>query len=983
MRHTQQQLSDICRNNLMTEKILITENHSAGNQLKENITRKGINTINLRTTTLLEIAIQQSKNMVRELSLEIVDNDLLGIYTDMIIRKQLKDQKLKYFDKLQASPGFLKSMKNSLIELRMAGIESTSLLAEHFVNTDKAEDTILILKELEDLLDSNKQIDTAGLYKIALGTDNEEKDSKRRRIYILPANTRYTHLEQQYLQHLTGGTYEIIGNDNDNDNENENENKTQLGEMVGSKLNLTKAYGVINETAAVIRNIKRNKTHLDDNLILHTVQEPYTQLMYLLCERHNLPVTFSEGISISNTKAGKLISSLIDWIQNNYMEQTFKTILKNGYLFMGDKKPSYQRIQKVLVEAHIGWDRNRYFKSLENYELKENEKVKDKEKDQETIDWLKLLVASLLDKIPEDDGLGCSLSKLAEGLADIIREYHKPTSELDAIGKEAVLAKLEILENYQGESMPQSEALLLISDAIGDIRVCATGPTPGKIHVASYRKGLFLERKNTFIIGLDSSKFPGQSTEDPILLDIERKRISPEIPLMKEQIKINEQDMMLLLGEITEELTLSYSCYNTTEHKEQNPAGIFLQVYRQIEGDGSKSYKDLNEYLKKTEGYIDTDEEAILNLNEWWLKKTDYDNNKVSDNLLSQLFPGMAAGQMSRQHQASPDFTQYDGKINFDMGSAPIFSASQLEKLAKCPYLYFLSHILGLWKQEEFEYSMEVWLDPMSRGSLLHKIYELFLLSLKDSDEKPSLEKHNELIEKIANEEIEKMKKDIPPPSERVYLLEKGLLLEDCRYFIKIEENRTDGFTPEYFEMPFGFDKENKLTIELDSGKKISVRGLIDRVDKRGTDEYKIIDYKTGSAYGFGHNEYFNNGRHIQHALYAIALEKTLKEQGLSENPKIVESGYLFPTVKGQGQWIGRDATRKDSLYQLLEDLLEIFDEGSFIRSDNKDKSKDNPCSYCDYLLLCQNYNSTWIGDKCGCTEDKGILAKGRLKCYE
>lgn len=974
MRQTQQQLADICQSNLMTEKILITENYSAGNQLKENITKNGINTINLKSTTLLELAIQQSKNMVRELSLEIVDNDLLGIYTDMIIRKQLKDQKLKYFHKLQASPGFLKSMKNSLIELRMAGIESKSLMADHFVNTNKADDIRLILKELENLLVINKQIDTAGLYKIALGIANEEMGSKwRKRIYIIPGNTRYSQLEQQYLQHLTGGIYEVIGTD---------KQENQLANMVCSNLNLTKAYGVINETAAVIRDIKRNKTLLDNNLILHTVQEPYTQLLYLLCERHNLPVTFSEGISISNTKAGKLISSLLEWIQNNYQEQTFKTILKNSYLLMEGEKPSYQRIQKVLGEAHIGWDRNRYLKALDSYGIEENEKAK--EKDQETIDWLKLLVTSLLDKIPEVDGLGrCDLRKLAEGLADIIKEYHKPTSELNAIGKEAVLGRLEILENYQGESMPQSEALLLISDTIGDLRVCSTGPTPGKIHVASYRKGLFLDRKNTFIIGLDSSKFPGQAIEDPILLDIERKRISQDLPLIKEQVKDNEQDMMLLLEEITEELTLSYSCYNTTEHKEQNPAGIFLQVYRLLEMDGRKSYKDLNEYLKKTEGYIDEDEEAILNLNEWWLKKTDYDHNKVSGTLLSQLYPGMAAGQMSRQHQESPDFTQYDGKINFDMGRAPIFSASQLEKLAKCPYLYFLSHILGLWKQEEFKYSMEVWLDPLNRGSLLHKIYELFLLSLKDSKEKPSLEKHKELIEKIADEEIEKMKKEIPPPSERVYLLEKGLLLEDCRYFIKIEENRTDGFLPEYFEMPFGFDKENRLTIELNSGKKISVRGLIDRVDKRGTDEYKIIDYKTGSAYGFGHNEYFNNGRHIQHALYAIALEKTLKEQGLSQNPKIVESGYLFPTVKGQGQWIGRDASKKDSLYQLLEDLLEIFDEGSFIRSDNKDKSKDNPCSYCDYLLMCQNYDSTWIGEKTGNTEDKGILAKGRLKCYE
>lgn len=1032
MGHIIKDLVTICQENKMTEKILIMESLSVGNQLIENSTKSGNLHINLKTKTLLDIAIENTRNLLISQDLELIGDDFLSIYIDMIVRDLLETGGLKYFHKLKAKPGFLKSIKNSILELRMAGLNSSNIKNEQFIDPKKVEDIRLVMKSYEKILELNNQIDTAALYIMGM---KDEVDKVRYTgavnfIYILPANTKHKKLEKEYLQYISGGNYKVIGKvniknvqkpaifnysgndfgekqvDRVDDEFNmgissylydiDNLKGDKLDEILEkTKIELINAYGINNETKAVIRNIKKKNTSFDQNLVLLTVQEPYTQLIYLLCEKHKIPVTFSEGINIRNTKSGKFYFSLVDWVSNNFMEKTFTSIIRNGYLATIEEKPSFLKIQNIMNKALIGWGRNRYITCLDNLmNLDKDPKKQLNEEELKTLTWIRMVVEDILTKIPTGDSEGkYKLSDLAFGFGEIIKEYAKANSELEAAGKEAILEKLGVLEKFQGSSMLLGDALHIITDAIENINIGASNPKPGKLHLASYRKGLWITRENTYIIGLDSSRFPGQVIEDPILLDIERVNLGNGLPLFKEKAKVNEYELLLLFEELTGKLRLSYSSYNTLEHKEQNPASILLQFYRLLERDGSLDYKDFKAYFGNIEGFIGLDEATVLSEKEWWLKKTIYDGAKIPSNLFDEIYPGIARGVQARAKQTSIDFTEHDGKVNFDIGNykrqfngIPKFSASQLEKLAKCPYSYFLSYILGLRKIDELEFNMEVWLDPLSKGSLLHSIYERFLIKLKEMGETPIAPKHNELILSIGVEEIEKLKLLLPPPSERVYSYEKDLLLADCLYFIRVEEiglGRLPGFRPEYFEMSFGNEKGKGLSIDLKSGKSIYIGGYIDRVDKRDEEEYLIIDYKTGGTYGFGHKDYFNQGRHVQHALYAIAFEKTLKEAGVSANPKVIESGYLFPTSKGQGQWIGRDVTRRDEIYGLLDDLLEIFEEGSFIRTEDMGNPGADPCTYCDFSVICQNYSNGMVVIKSADNDDKGLAAKRRLKYYE
>jgi ATP-dependent helicase/nuclease subunit B len=118
----------------------------------------------------------------------------------------------------------------------------------------------------------------------------------------------------------------------------------------------------------------------------------------------------------------------------------------------------------------------------------------------------------------------------------------------------------------------------------------------------------------------------------------------------------------------------------------------------------------------------------------------------------------------------------------------------------------------------------------------------------------------------------------------------------------------------------------------------------VDRVDRN---RYRVIDYKSGGFQRFEDIVCFNRGRTIQHALYSRAAEAILRAKGLDEDPVVVESGYSFPTRRGEGREIlfGRDRCAR--FEALLGELMELLEKGSFLIH------PEAHCDYCDYMPLC------------------------------
>ena len=170
--------------------------------------------------------------------------------------------------------------------------------------------------------------------------------------------------------------------------------------------------------------------------------------------------------------------------------------------------------------------------------------------------------------------------------------------------------------------------------------------------------------------------------------------------------------------------------------------------------------------------------------------------------------------------------------------------------------------------------------------------------------------------------------------------------MDSCRFFLHCEEEKYKGEIPTYLEFAFGTrDNQNEelgkkikaVELYLPGGKSISFQGKIDRIDKLDEDTYRIIDYKTGTPYEFRRSKYFQNGRQIQHALYALSLKKILAKAGISAFPKIPKTGYYFPTLQGQGRQYFYGEERRNQVLEIIDLLLDIIAQGDFAMTQKAD----------------------------------------------
>ena len=250
---------------------------------------------------------------------------------------------------------------------------------------------------------------------------------------------------------------------------------------------------------------------------------------------------------------------------------------------------------------------------------------------------------------------------------------------------------------------------------------------------------------------------------------------------------------------------------------------------------------------------------------------------------------------------------------------------------------------------------MSQWLDPLQRGSLLHQVFCRFVQELIQKGERAKFEKHMGRLEAIAMEEVERWKEEVPPASELAFSREMKEIKQTMEIFLREEVERSKSVEPMYLELSFGTGSESScgavedepVEIPIKGKGSFKLRGRIDRVDRSGEHEYEVWDYKTGSAYGYKELGYLNKGRHLQHALYALAAEKILRNKQ-DEKARVVLSGYFFPGPKGEGQKIRKSQQNREELYEVLSDLFDLLRSGVFPTSADKDA-----CGICDYSAIC------------------------------
>ena len=422
---------------------------------------------------------------------------------------------------------------------------------------------------------------------------------------------------------------------------------------------------------------------------------------------------------------------------------------------------------------------------------------------------------------------------------------------------------------------------------------------------------------------------------------------------------------------------------------------------------------ELNEYISNS---IKSNQNIDKNLLENQYLKSDFDY--LTDyNLIPKKFPIVNIIEKDTSDSVN---------IKLDNIIKGVFSISNFDEYASCPYKYFVSKVLRLDKVE----TAEKQISPIETGNLIHTVLYRFYQTLADNDKslkwiqpvkkyynlpdiKPiSLDSQNRneyllLLLNFAHEEFKNYFQEISL-IEIEYKNLMGFEISDkfdlnqidtvnnkgrLAFWLDREIERFNhgwGFQPALFEFGFGLNKNKNYQInEVNIENKFKLNGKIDRVEFINSDKginYIIGDYKTRSDKAQYSDKFIAEGNSFQMPLYAYSMQVILKEYyGIEAfpvgavyygiNDKFNEKSNL---INHKSVMVSNDyavnllSEKQASKKSVSIETSEVIHESIEIAEDiiNNISSgvfdiipNKTICQYCDYYPVCRIKTQTTIDE--------------------
>jgi RecB family exonuclease len=988
-------LAGFCREHPLDDKILLCPSFVTGRQTGEALARESGSWVNLRFVTVPALAAEVLERCGQGGGARPMTSAAELALTDRLFRELLAEGRLEYFGRAGASPGLAQALHRAIRELRLDGRTSADVRPAGFLVAQKGREVALLLERYEKALEEDGLLDLSGLLgRAALAAARSPLGSS----WVLqPTDMQLGRLEADLVRSAAAERLVPVPGDPVVGLERprrlvpaaEPDDLSRAGRLswlfaprelprpeMEPAIEIFRALGTTNECREILRRLYDDRTPFDQVEILVPANSPHATVFYLLAARTGLPVTFGEGIPVCFTSPGRLFFGLSAWLANDFSSEELCRLLETGDLVLTGGDPAAPLPARAacrhLRDAMIGWGRDRYLERLEALrkgkaadlaacetcdddeaaEVSEGRKTALLESIAE-IAGLTAAIGRILAAIPvADAGEGYDFARLCGAFAGLVREFARLDSAPERTARDVLLDRLsELVAESRFPALPLKDCLDLIRTAGASLRVGASAPLPGSLHVAGFLSGGHSGRPLTFVAGLDEATFPGRGLQDPVLLDEERAAVSDSLATSADTLRAKLYALASVLASLRGRVVLSFPSFDVIDGRESFPSSVVLQAFRLLRGDPDLDYGALDKALPAAAGFLPGGPGRAFDEIEWWLDRLTAGPRPDGRRTVSANFPDLAAGLTALESRAGGKLTAYEGVV--DIGplrgkisplaeNGAVMSATRLELLAKCPFGYFLRHVLKVQPPEEVALDRTRWLDPLQRGSLIHEILCEFMGEVARAGEEVEAVRHAGPLDRIAAAQIADLRRKIPEPSAGIFESERRDILETLAIFLAAEEKR------DVKGRPLEFEKEiPNETIAIGRGRSFRLRGYIDRVDLIGPDSYRIIDYKTGSPSPYENLVHFGRGRTLQPALYAVALEQMLARDKPGAAPVVAESGYLFPSLKGEGHEIMVRDFDRARLRRLLDDLLALLEKGYFIAG------PEASCGYCDYKAVC------------------------------
>ena len=511
---------------------------------------------------------------------------------------------------------------------------------------------------------------------------------------------------------------------------------------------------------------------------------------------------------------------------------------------------------------------------------------------------------------------------------------------------------------------------------LSEVVTRSRGNRYGRVWVGPIEAARGLAFEVVAVPGLSERAFPRVIREDPMLLDRQRRRISPDLAVRADLGERERLRLRIAVGSATRRLVLSYSSLNLVEGRPQVPSYYLAETFRAGLGKVptlAEIRAQAGRQSKVIRGIRAPLDPAFA------IDRREFDLARVAGALgrpearapgsgsaaylLSD--PGLARNLRLEYMRQQWKWQSPDGFLNpapaalaalerYRPGNRS-FSATGLEAYASCPYQFFLKNLIRLRPVERPE--ALVHLDPLTRGSLLHDVFfhlgrefrERGLAPLR----KDRLEAAFALLEEVFGRVEAEVRERVAPAIDRIWRDQMDGLLGDLRGFL--QRYAETGRVPLANELTFGMgakqpaDPASRTEAAVLPGG-LRLHGSIDVVERLAGGQIQITDYKTGraSVEPTRNQRILFGGRALQPLLYALAYEAL---SGASP-----ASGRLYyATIRGAYQETVVDAVSEESrtVFETFVDGLDRAIRGGRFPALPNPGVHYRVCDYCDYLPVC------------------------------
>ncbi len=999
-------LATLNRRYPLERKLLVAPNAGVGRELLRRLARSVDGWVGFEVTTVRPLALRIARDALDRAGLQVLD-----AFEEQALLDEALDEALPGADgsgrlrELAEGVGFREAVHDAVKALRLHGIDADAVRRAPLADREKRRLLARMLDRHAALLTQRRRADTAAVLihtlEILDGDPQVARSALGGQVVALLPGLSVRGLSGRVveaLQELGAGVLEtdpvrgleaprsLLWSSTGAEGELSwlhavDDAPAEPEEPVS--VELVHAASVSEELRAVLRRIQARELRWDEVELVTPDAAAYGSTLHELASRLGIPVTYAVGLPVERTRPGRVVRTYLDWIAEGFQAAPIRRLLEAGDLRPGSGRGEHAPadLARRFRRLRIGWGRLRYrtqirgaLAALDDMTAGRHEGEarfqRRLERTRSELQALRNILFPALRATPSvPDRLGeagppVSPSELASGLRAFLRKV-APGDGADAAALEQLQSVLERVEVTLRRRTDFQAAVTILRRHL-EIRVRAPEPAPrtaddrgapwrsegGHLHLADLDHGGYTGRPHLFLVGLDADRVPGPQTQDPVLLDRDRRALPGDLPTGTDLLRERTFRMAAFLARLRGSLTAGYASWSAAEGRVVQPSSLLLHLLRLRERNPALSFEELHQELGAAACALPAPDTTSLDDADLWMRALDDDGILRSGlDAVRASFPGLDRGLDAQRARRAGSPGPYHGvvsplpeRLDPRAPDGPTLSASRLEKLGTCGLRYLYDSVLKVRAPDDLELDPDRWLDPLVRGALLHDVFERALREARDGGigtADPGLE---EVALQALERALEQTRAEIPSPGAGVRRREEAGLREDVRSFVRMV--RDEGAQWVRLELGFGFGEDPPLPIEVEGGT-IRLRGAVDRVDE-DLEGLHVVDYKTGKAYGYAGNGVFHGGRRLQHALYALAAEHFLRRD-------VVGGAYHFPTRRGENQAFPFPREALAPVSGLLGPLLEAVAAGRFLPTD-----EEKDCTFCDYAEVCRVSRNDW-----------------------